>query len=240
MDGYMDVSPDGFAGRIEVVEGPSGRRRWSDEEKARIASERYRPGVHVADVVRRYGAKRWQICDWRLRLTKGLLALAADVGPIVFEQNVLWRTWSSGLNNAEVFDLSSETRGFCRHGLQDFIGFSPEPCNFGSPHEAPLPSSRAERSLPTAPRRHDRPAPRAGRVGGADRLGVLRARMGRVLPVHDGSAGDVAAAGGFFICSTRSGCQTRLWSRAGSRTRTSSTSPARPSFNTARRLTRHR
>lgn len=80
MDGYMDVSPDGFAGRLEVVEGPSGRRRWSDEEKARIASESYRPGVHVADVARRYGTTRWQIYDWRRRLTKGLLALPAEVG----------------------------------------------------------------------------------------------------------------------------------------------------------------
>jgi len=61
MDGYMDVSPDGFAGRLEVVEGPSGGRRWSDAEKARIASESFRPGVHVADVARRYGTTRWQI-----------------------------------------------------------------------------------------------------------------------------------------------------------------------------------
>ncbi|WP_157764500.1 IS66-like element accessory protein TnpA [Rhodobacter sp. CZR27] len=77
----MDGSPVGFAGRLEVVEGSSGRRRWSDEEKARIASESYRPGVHVADVARRYGTTRWQIYDWRRRLAKGLLALPAEVGP---------------------------------------------------------------------------------------------------------------------------------------------------------------
>jgi transposase len=65
MDAYMDVLPSGFAGRLEVVEGRSGRRRWSDEEKARIASESYRPGVQVADVARRHGTTRWQIYDWR-------------------------------------------------------------------------------------------------------------------------------------------------------------------------------
>lgn len=79
MDGYMDVSPDGFAGRLEVIEGRSGRRRWSDEEKARIASESYRPGVQVADVARRHGTTRWQIYDWRKRLAKGLLALPTEL-----------------------------------------------------------------------------------------------------------------------------------------------------------------
>lgn len=79
MDGKMDVSPGGFAGRLDVIEGRSGRRRWSDEEKARIASESYRPGVHVADVARRHGTTRWQIYDWRQRLAKGLLMLPAEV-----------------------------------------------------------------------------------------------------------------------------------------------------------------
>jgi len=79
MDGYMGVSPDGFAGRLEVIEGRSGRRRWSDEEKARIASESYRPGVQVADVARRHGTTRWQIYDWRKRLAKGLLALPTEL-----------------------------------------------------------------------------------------------------------------------------------------------------------------
>lgn len=81
MDGYMDVSPNGFAGRLEVIEGRSGRRRWSDEEKARIASESYRPGVQVADVARRHGTTRWQIYDWRKRLAKGLLALPTELRP---------------------------------------------------------------------------------------------------------------------------------------------------------------
>ena len=81
MDGYMDVSPDGFAGRLDVIEGRSGRRRWSDDEKARIASESYRPGVQVADVARRHGTTCWQIYDWRKRLCKGLLALPPEVGP---------------------------------------------------------------------------------------------------------------------------------------------------------------
>ena len=30
---------NGFAGRVEVIEGPSGRRSWPDDVKARIVRE---------------------------------------------------------------------------------------------------------------------------------------------------------------------------------------------------------
>ena len=79
MDGYMDGSTDGYAGRIEVIEGRSGRRRWSEAEKARIAAESLLPGVQVADVARRHGATRWQVYDWRKRLAKGLFGSADRV-----------------------------------------------------------------------------------------------------------------------------------------------------------------
>lgn len=78
MDGYIDGSKDGFAGRLEVIEGRTGRRRWSDAEKARIASESFRPGARVAEVARRHGTTRWQIYDWRKRLTRGMLTAPAD------------------------------------------------------------------------------------------------------------------------------------------------------------------
>ncbi len=78
MDGYKDGSKDGFAGRLEVIEGRTGRRRWSEVEKARIASESFRPGARVAEVARRHGTTRWQIYDWRKRLTRGMLTAPAD------------------------------------------------------------------------------------------------------------------------------------------------------------------
>ena len=56
MDGYLDGSSDGFAGRIEVIEGRSGRRLRSEGERARIAAESHVPGVKVADVAE-LGAK---------------------------------------------------------------------------------------------------------------------------------------------------------------------------------------
>jgi transposase len=78
-DGKMGVqldvsSGDGFAGRLEVIEGRSGRRLRSQDERARIAAESFMPGVRVADVARKHGATRWQIYDWRKRLRDGRLA----------------------------------------------------------------------------------------------------------------------------------------------------------------------
>ena len=79
MDAPLGVSDGGYAGRLEVIEGPTGRRRRSDEEKARIAAESLLPGVRVADVARRHGTTRWQVYDWRKRLRDGRLALPESV-----------------------------------------------------------------------------------------------------------------------------------------------------------------
>ena len=71
----MDVPMDGYAGRLEVIEGPTGRRRRSEAERARIAAESLLPGVRVAEVARRHGVTRWQVYDWRKQLRQGRLAL---------------------------------------------------------------------------------------------------------------------------------------------------------------------
>ena len=43
---------NGFAGRVEVIEGPSGRRSWPDDVKARIVRESLEPGATVSEVAR--------------------------------------------------------------------------------------------------------------------------------------------------------------------------------------------
>ena len=78
MDVSLDGSTDGFAGRIEVLEGRSGRRNRSEAERARIAAESLVPGVRVAEVARRYEVTRWQVYDWRKKLKAGVLALPAE------------------------------------------------------------------------------------------------------------------------------------------------------------------
>jgi transposase len=81
MDVHLDVSRGGYGGRLEVIAGPTGRRRRSDEEKARIVAESLVPGVSVADVARRHGTTRWQVYDWRRRARKGRLALSVGTMP---------------------------------------------------------------------------------------------------------------------------------------------------------------
>jgi transposase len=90
----MDVHLDGSMGvgvsRLEVIEGPSGRRRRTKAERARIAAESMMPGVTVADVARKHGTTRWQIYDWRKQIRKGNLMLPESVASLpVFAELVV-------------------------------------------------------------------------------------------------------------------------------------------------------
>jgi len=85
-DGKMDVHLDGSRGvgvsRLEVIEGPSGRRRRTKADRARIAAESMMPGVKVADVARKHGTTRWQIYDWRRQIRKGNLVLPDSIAAL--------------------------------------------------------------------------------------------------------------------------------------------------------------
>ncbi len=66
---------EGYAGRIEVVTGPTGRRRWPDAVKARIVAETFRDGASVADVARRHDMSAPQLQSWRRQARDGLLPM---------------------------------------------------------------------------------------------------------------------------------------------------------------------
>lgn len=68
--------------RLEVIEGPSGRRRRTEAERARIAAESLIPGVQVADVARKHGTTRWQVYDWRKKLRTGQLVAPEGVAAL--------------------------------------------------------------------------------------------------------------------------------------------------------------
>jgi transposase len=74
----FDVNDDakGEFRRVEVLTGPSRRRRWSAEEKARIVEETLAPGARVSEV-----ARRWQVCSqqvfgWRRAACKTVTTVA--------------------------------------------------------------------------------------------------------------------------------------------------------------------
>jgi len=85
-DGKMGVHLDGSTGvgvsRLEVIEGPSGRRRRTKAQRARIAAESMMPGVRVADVARKHGTTRWQVYDWRKKMRKGDLVVPESVAAL--------------------------------------------------------------------------------------------------------------------------------------------------------------
>jgi len=70
------TSDDGFR-RLEVITGVGRRRRWSDEDKARIVAESLDPRTSASAVARRYGLHASQLFTWRQRLA----ALAGCEGP---------------------------------------------------------------------------------------------------------------------------------------------------------------
>ena len=62
---HTDAISDESFRRIEVITGVERRRRWSEQDKARIVAESLKPGVIVAEVARRYGMHRNQLYGWR-------------------------------------------------------------------------------------------------------------------------------------------------------------------------------
>jgi transposase len=79
MGAQLDVSKEGYAGRLDVLVGPTGRRHRTEAEKARIAAESLTPGAVVSDVARRHGASRWQVYDWRRRFRTGRMSLTEQI-----------------------------------------------------------------------------------------------------------------------------------------------------------------
>lgn len=85
-DGKVGVHLDGSLGsgvsRLEVIEGPTGRRRRTKAERARIAAESLVPGTSVTDIARRHGTTRWQVYDWRKKLRTGQLVVPESVAAL--------------------------------------------------------------------------------------------------------------------------------------------------------------
>jgi transposase len=75
----LDGSSGGDVSRLEVIEGPTGRRRRTKAERARIAAESLVPGASVRAVARRHGTTRWQVYDWRKKLRTGQLVVPESV-----------------------------------------------------------------------------------------------------------------------------------------------------------------
>ena len=90
MDVQIGISKEGYAGRLDVIAGPTGRQQRSDAEKARIAAESLAPDAVVSDVARRHGVTRWQVYDWRRRFRIGRTSLSEEMSPRPRSCGWLW------------------------------------------------------------------------------------------------------------------------------------------------------
>ena len=68
----------GSVTRMEVLEGPTGRRSWPDDLKARIVAESFEPGVRVRDVARRHGLAPQHLSTWRSLARQGKLDVVVE------------------------------------------------------------------------------------------------------------------------------------------------------------------
>jgi transposase len=72
-------------GRVTLITGDERRRRWSDEDRARILSEIEAPGAVVAEVARRADICTSLVYKWRREARKSACASASGFAPVFIE-----------------------------------------------------------------------------------------------------------------------------------------------------------
>jgi transposase len=78
MEQHLLGEPLGNTTRLEVLEGPTGRRTWPDDVKGRIVAESFEPGARVADVARRHGMAAQHLSAWRRLVREGKIVVPVD------------------------------------------------------------------------------------------------------------------------------------------------------------------
>lgn len=74
----MDAHEDTHRIQVLSVSDTGRRRRWTDDEKARIVEESHCDGVTLAEVARRHEISRSMLYDWRYRHKYGMLGCATQ------------------------------------------------------------------------------------------------------------------------------------------------------------------
>jgi transposase len=78
MEQHLLGEPLGNTTRLDVLEGPTGRRTWPDDVKGRIVAESFEPGARVGDVARRHGMAAQHLSTWRRLAREGKIVVPVD------------------------------------------------------------------------------------------------------------------------------------------------------------------
>jgi transposase len=73
--------------RLEVITGVGRRRRWTDEDKARIVAESLDPATTASAVARRHGLHVSQLLTWRQRLAAPATHEAPGFVPVLLAED---------------------------------------------------------------------------------------------------------------------------------------------------------
>ncbi len=82
--GCFDSIDPVVVGRMDVVSGPTGRRRWPDEVKGRLVAGSYRTDLSVSEFARRNELVPSQLFGWRRDAKAGKFALPVEDGDDFF------------------------------------------------------------------------------------------------------------------------------------------------------------
>ena len=96
----MDVQTERYLeplDRVEVLAGPTGRRKWSDDVKGQLVAESFLPGVSVREVAERNGLMPNHLSTWRGLAKRGALVVpdlaGADFATVVLDDTALATTF---------------------------------------------------------------------------------------------------------------------------------------------------
>jgi len=78
MEQHLLGEPEAGTHRLEVLEGPTGRRNWPDDVKGRIVAETLVPGARVVDVAHRHGMGAQHLSTWRRLAREGKIVVPGD------------------------------------------------------------------------------------------------------------------------------------------------------------------
>ena len=90
----MDVQTEVYLealDRVEVLAGPTGRRKWPDAVKGRLVAESMVPGVSVREVAESNGLIPNRLSTWRGQAKRGML-IVPDLAGVDFASIVLDNT----------------------------------------------------------------------------------------------------------------------------------------------------